>query len=1001
MSRSALYFARLACLALSMAFTAELLSRATEPTKVEETDFSQELPRIPPTPPSEATKSIAVLPGFEIKQVASEPLVNSPVAVDWDEEGRLFFVEMRGYSEHRDEGLSRVRVRVDDKDDGVYDRSTVLVDKLFWPTAVMCWDGGAFIADAPDIFYCKDTDGDGTADIRRTVFTGFATSNVQGLLNSFRWTLDNRLHGSSSTTGGEIRSGDPTAKSRVFSVRGRDFSFDPRLLDFRLETGGGQHGMSFDDWGHKFVCSNSNHIQQVMAEDRYLGRNPFLTVPSVTINIATDGPQAEVYRRSPVEPWRVVRTRLRVSGAVKGAVEGGGRAAGYFTGATGATIVRGDAFGDELRGLAVIGDVGSNLAHRKRLKLDGTQYVASRIDDQTELVASTDIWFRPAQFANGPDGAFYVLDVCREVIEHPASIPLPIKKHLDLDHGRDRGRIYRVAPVGFKHRPTPKLSQASDAELVALLAHPNQWQRDTASRLLFTRQSPAAVEPLRKLAQSSDSPLGRMHALYALDGLKQLQASDVLPRLSDDSPRVREHAVRLAERVRKTSPEIDARLVNMTGDADPQVRLQLAFTLGELPTEQSRPALVALAKGNYADRWQRAAILSSLSTGAADAIVELAKETALRQSADGRAFLATLATQTALEADKTGPRRIVSLIDQLPAAENATSLALVRGLSEGLRKKGRPLAEVFGGESSGGAADAFRKLLSGALQLAGDDKKPVKDRVEAIQTLTLADFAEVRELLVKLLAPQQTQEIQQASLTTLGKFAQPEVAAIMIEAWGTFSPRLKSAACELLVDRPQRVEALLKAIAAGQVQAAEIEAPRVQALLSYRVPALQEQAVKLLGAQKPARRQDVVDQYRPTLTLAGDKARGKQVFGKICASCHRVENVGHEIGPSLAVIKNRGAEAILLNVLDPSREVNPQFVNYTLITNDGRSLTGILASETATSVTLKRAENQQDTVLRIDIDELRSTGLSIMPEGLEKQLDSQALADVIAYLMSL
>ena len=208
----------------------------------------------------------------------------------------------------------------------------------------------------------------------------------------------------------------------AINVRGRDIAFHPRTFEFALTSGAAQHGMCFDDWGRKFVSSNSNHIQQVMYEDRYIARNPLLSPPSSRVSIAADGPQAEVFRTSPVEPWRIVRTRLRVGGKVPGPIEGGGRAAGYFTGATGATIYRGDAWPSQWKGLAIVGDVGSNLVHRKRLEPDGLKFIARRIDEQSEFVTSSDIWFRPAQFANAPDGSLHVIDVCREVIEHPKSL---------------------------------------------------------------------------------------------------------------------------------------------------------------------------------------------------------------------------------------------------------------------------------------------------------------------------------------------------------------------------------------------------------------------------------------------------------------------------------------------------------------------------------------------------------------------------------------------------
>ncbi len=313
------------------------------------------------------------------------------------------------------------------------------------------------------------------------MFEGFGKGNVQGLMNSFTWGLDHRIHVAVSSSGAELRKPDSPAES--LSLRGRDFSFDPRTLQARPESGGGQHGLSFNRWGVKFVCSNSDHLQQVMFEDRYAARNPYQASPPPRVSIASDGPQADVYRASPVEPWRIIRTRLRAQQLVPGPLERGGLAAGYFTGATGVTIYTGDNWPNRFLDWAIVGDVGGNLVHRKQMTLKGTLYQGDRFDEKSEFLRSSDIWFRPVQFANGPDGALYVLDMYREVIEHPKSLPPMIKKHLDLTSGRDRGRIYRVIAQGKSRRTPPKMSGLSDAELVSLLQDANQWTRDTASRL--------------------------------------------------------------------------------------------------------------------------------------------------------------------------------------------------------------------------------------------------------------------------------------------------------------------------------------------------------------------------------------------------------------------------------------------------------------------------------------------------------------------------------------
>ncbi len=331
-----------------------------------------------------------------------------------------------------------------------------------------------------------------------------------------------------------------------------------------------------------------------------MARNPSSDVTASRESIAADGPQAEVFRISPVEPWRELRTRLRVQGAVPGPIEGGGRAAGYFTGATGVTIYRGDAWPKEYRGNAFIGDVGSNIVHRKILEPRGASLVARRADEKREFIASRDIWFRPVQFANGPDGKLYVLDMYREVIEHPASLPPVIKRHLDLTSGRDRGRIYRIKAKDSGPRPLPRLRDASLEELVSLLEHLNGWHRQTASRLIYERNDKSAVPPLNILAKGSRSPLGRMHALCALDGLGGLTAEHVLTALRDPDPGVRRHAIELTGSWIHQST-VQSALISMADDDDFLVRYQLVLTLGEFNGDDRLVALAKIARRDSGD----------------------------------------------------------------------------------------------------------------------------------------------------------------------------------------------------------------------------------------------------------------------------------------------------------------------------------------------------------------------------------------------------------------
>ncbi|MEO6785861.1 MAG: PVC-type heme-binding CxxCH protein, partial [Chthoniobacteraceae bacterium] len=504
-------------------------SKAYGPTKgVVEVDLAKDLPRYPAVEPKDAVATWKVKKGFRMKLAAHEPQVRDPIAISFDDRGRMFVVEMIDYSERRDvtPHLGRVSM-IEDKDgDGTYETSTVFADDLPWPTGLICANGGVYVIATPDVWFFKDTKGTGRADVREKVFTGFGTGlkllNVQGLANCPQWGLDNRIH---IQAGGGNR-GVVTCLKRPdlkgVELGGHDFWFDPRTYEFGLEAGGAQYGMSFDDYGRKFACSNSDHLQYFVYDQRYAARNPFFSMPSPRQSIAADGGAAEVYRISPDEPWRIVRTRWRIAGVVKGMVEGGGRVSGYFTGASGTTIYRGDAYGEDFRNNAFVGDAGGQLVHRKKIYPDGVSLIGRRPDDEQnfEFAASKDTWVRVVNFNNAPDGCLYVMDMYREVIEHPWSIPDEIKKHLDLNSGNDRGRIYRIEPerTDWKRRASVDLSKASTAELVKTLEHPNGWHCDTAARLLCERQDKSAVSLLEKLVSESASPVAKLHALGALEG---------------------------------------------------------------------------------------------------------------------------------------------------------------------------------------------------------------------------------------------------------------------------------------------------------------------------------------------------------------------------------------------------------------------------------------------------------------------------------------------------
>lgn len=959
------------------------------------------LPRVAPTEPDRAATTLKVRPGFRMDLVASEPLVSSPVAMAFDELGRLYVVEMRDYSERRPERLGRVRRLEDTDGDGRMDKATVFLDGLAWPTAITCWRGGVFIGATPDIFYARDDNGDGVADIRETVFTGFASDyapyetnrlNVQALMNSFQWGIDNRIHGSASVSGGKVRLADSAFVQKwsgraeagdTVDIRGRDFSFDPRTLELRAESGGAQHGMTFDDAGEKFVCSNSDHLQWVAYDAEDIAPNPFFPLPSPRLSIAADGGAAEVFRASPDEPWRVVRTRWRVTGVEPGMIEGGGRPSGYFTGATGTTVHRGDHAGGAA-GDVFVADCGSNLIHRKRLHRDGFALSGARVADEqrSEFVASTDNWFRPVQFANAPDGCLWVIDMYREVIEHPWSLPEPLKKQLDLDSGRDRGRLWRIAPDGFSPaRDRLSFAGASTEALVALLAHPNGWHRDTASRLLLERGAFEALPHLEKTLVSSADAHARLHALNLLQVLGGLTADRLVFGLSDKSVQVRRHAVRQLRSAKLRETKTTDILRRLAGDeTDATVLWEIGLVADALPKSVRTEFCVKQAQNPSS--WVRSAALYATRGVELEVFESLvaAPSSDLRNDA-----LKTLAGIVARAGDGAALGRVISV--PADALSDALRFGIGSAILEGVGTGESALAKLNG-------RDSWKALVESA---ARSVRAGQPGATAALGLLPAAP--EGIDLLVAQLGSSATSATRNAALTILRRTSESRVTPKLLGAWGGISAEARSAAVGLAIRRGEGAKALLAEIENGRINANDIDLSSVATLRDSSDADVRKRARAIFGEPPPART-SVVASLLPALTLKGDAARGGKVFADRCATCHTAPAGGVATAPDLASVRSNGKEKLLVSILDPNREVAPSFVAWSAENSDGETVEGVLAREDATAVVLRQAGGIETRIERARLKRLTRSDRSLMPEGLESGLSAQDFADLLEFVVA-
>lgn len=911
----------------------------------------QDLPRLPPLDIDQARASFTLAPGYRLELAAAEPEITDPVALSFDADGALYVVEMRDYSERRAEKLSRIKRLTDRDGDGRFETATVFLDGLAWATGIICAQDGVFVAASPDILFARDTDGDGIADEQRVVLTGFAggraAPNVQALVNSLTFGPDNRIWGATAGNGGTVNG---------ISLEGSDFSFDPRSLALTAESGTAQYGLTFDAAGRRFVCSNSRHLQWVALEHPHT-TNTLARPAHPLVDIPIDGPAAEVFRLSPEEPWRVVRTHWRASGVMAGIVEGGGRASGYFTSASGLTVYTGDLL-PSLAGQVFVGDVGSNLVHRKHLRETDDGPVAERDPSETrsEFLASTDTWFRPVACTNGPDGALWIIDMYREVIEHPDSLPPILKQHLDLNSGHDRGRLYRVVPANNEPRRRVSLASLDPKALAALTTHPNGWHRTTARRLLIERHATTAIPVLRSLPGSE--------ALATLDGLGALTADDLRRALASPDPSMVSLGLRLVETRPAIATDLTAELAVLTDHPSATVRRHWALTLGQIPWKRKIDHLARLWNHPHATPRLHEAVRLALRSGA-----------------------------EALELLRALPEPDTSLVALIGRSGES---AVITETAAWLRAtpNGNP-ARLFSLTTALNDRAATARIADAAAQILANPAADPETRLAAATALTRhQDDATTTLLTTTFLNPATPPPLRAAAWPAVDPARATEVWA----AWPGLTASLRSLVLDRAIAQPAWHRSLLDALAAGHLSPREITTAQARQLRATPDPALAALALVTLGPPPPDR-QAAIAARLPALQLAGDRQNGESIFRQRCLSCHRHGTEGAEVGPDRVTFRNLGKPTLLASLLDPNREVAPRYFAASVTTTTGEIRQGLLVRDDPASVTLRLVGGQEIDIPRPDITSFERLTQSLMPEGLETGLTDPELASLLEFLI--
>jgi putative membrane-bound dehydrogenase-like protein len=946
-----------------------------------------------PLSPAEALRQFRLAPGLRLELAAAEPEVESPVAMAFDEDGKLWVVEMRDYPNGPEPGQppeGRIRVLEDHDGDGRYEHSRVFADGLLFANGLMPWKGGVVVTAAPHILYLKDTDGDGRADLREILYEGFTAQNPQLRVSHPQLGLDNWVYVANGLRGGLVkRYGQKDAQP--VNLSGRDLRFDLVHDRYEAVSGMGQYGNTFDDWGQRFVCDNQHHLRHVVLPSRYLARNPYLAVPAVLEDVS-ELPSGPLGSGGQIYPLSRNWTTSNLH-------------AGRFTAACGVTIYRGDLLPAEHRGAAFTCEPTGNLVHEEILRPHGATFRSRPACAKVEFLATPDDWFRPVSLAQGPDGALYIVDMYRAVIEHPEFMPPELKHRPDLTWGKDRGRIWRVVPEG--HKPAalrPNLGRVATADLVPLLGDTNAWRRVTAQRLLLERQDRAVVRPLRQLCTDSHQPLARVHAAWLLEALNALDADLVSRLLHDEHPRVREQALVLCERWLPSSAVIQREALARAADPDARVRYQAALSLGEWDDERIVPALAKIAAAGIDDRWTRTAVASAVPRRAGALLAALLRPEGglTAQATPGRlALVQELAALVGARQEPSEVAALLAILRTLPGNDGTRwQVAGLNGLADGMGRRGRQLSTFLLAlpASQRQAAEAAEQLFTQAGQICTDRKREPGERVEAIRLLAHARPETALPILSRLLRDEPIPEVRLAAVRALAVQPSAQVPRLFMESWTTYTPVLRREVMESMLRQPERARFLLDEVEAKRVAPGDLDAPSRDRLLKHVQADIRQRAGKLLQAGTPEQRKQVLQRYRQALMRKGDPERGREVFRQNCATCHQVAGIGTTVGPDISDTRTKTPEALLQDILNPNAAIDANYVNYIVTTKNGKEITGIIAAETASSITLRRAENQTDTILRQDIEEVRSTGVSLMPEGLEKTITLDQMADLISFL---
>lgn len=975
---------------VSLAGVVVLLSCACVPAlraqQAERPPHGQDRVPGPALSPQEAARKMTVPPGFQVEVVASEPDIVNPVAMTFDERGRIWITESLEYPRSSaGPGRDRIKVLEDTDGDGKADKFTIFAEGLNIPSGIAVGHGGVWVANAPDILFLQDTDGDGKADKREVVVTGFGRDDTHELPNSLTWGPDGWLYG----LNGVFNHSHVKQGNKEWRFTCALFRIHPKTREFQLFAEGTSNpwGVAWDNEGSAFLSACVIDHLWHLVETGYYHRQ--------------GGPY-------PPYTWKI-----------ESIVKHKHQKAAYC----GIHFFDSDAYPAEYRDRLYMGNIHGGCINVDVLSRQGSTYFAKPAPD---FVTANDPWFMPVVQKTGPDGCLYILDWYD-------------RYHCYQDARRDpggidrlRGRLYRVRYKETPRAPKFDLAKESDDKLVERLHSGNVFYRDLAQRLLTERNCAEVRAKLERLVLNETATRkARMHALWALIGGGNLEPGFHQKLLTHTETAYRAWGIRAAGNMGVVAPAVREQLAKLVNDSAPDVLLQVAIVSRKIRGLDAVPLLFGVLVKAGDDGllphivWQN---LHPLLAEQSDRFVQLMKETDLKKAPAVANLLPRVVDRMLGNRDS---ERVVALALSLTDGPNAEPTAarfclqtLASRLHTGeikaaqqvpLRKSLEPLFEkVLAADSTHpaqldvailAATLKERRGLKAVREALKSAQHPEAVRLRAFDALVSAVDAGLLEVAESLLADVRATSgtFRGQLLASLGRVEDPAVARVVLKHYGRMEPDLQPKAIELLTQRTAWSRELLQAIADQRVARSALNVNQVKRMVATKDKDIVDQVKKHWGTlreeRNPEREQVVKEMAALLRKTPGDAKRGRAVFKNVCAQCHKMHGDGLEVGPDLTGNGRSSFDQLLSNVFDPSLVIGHAYQAVTLTTTNGRLLTGLVVEDSPQRIVLKTQGEKLETIPRGDLEEMSQSKVSLMPEGMEKQLKPQELADLFAYLV--